>query len=300
VDSNLYNSEIVFKWGKHQNKAGSEISSIFFSPVTSKNISISDISDLGLDDPEYSKILTSPGGYSDVLANLANIYRFSRSFIKSDFYKSTFAELKQLQKKSSELTYPSRALYECHKRMGKLWLEMARRSLQFLFALEPSLNLFVSGYATGSLGADFSGENAWQLQSILTDVCVIYSTFLSSLRNAEANFRFLVSEKMANYKGARVQYFLLAQLIDLNRVLAIIPNYSAGFSNYMSFIDSLKKFSGGRTPSLERLVNQEKSNSTSVKKLAQNYPNLNVLYDFLNNKLKPAMNFIQSGGYISN
>ncbi|MGM0599978.1 MAG: PilW family protein [Candidatus Rifleibacteriota bacterium] len=299
IESNLYNSEIIFKWGKHRNKAGSEICSLFFSPVTPKNISLSDISDIGLDDTAYSKILTSPGGYSDVLANLADIYRFSRAFLNSDFYKTTFAEIKELRNKSAGLSYPSRALYECHKRMGNLWLDVARRSLQFLFALEPSLNLFVSGYSTGTLGADFSGENAWQLQSILTDVCVVYSTFLSSLKNAEANFRFLVSEKMASYKGVRVQYFLLAQVIDLNRVLAILPNYSAGFSRYMGFLASLEKFSKGRTPSLERLINQEKTNSTSAEKLAQNYPNLKLLSDFLNNKLYPAMQFIQSGGCLS-
>jgi hypothetical protein len=103
---------------------------------------------------------------------------------------------------------------------------------------------------------------------------------------------------MADYKGPRTQYHLIAQIIDLNRVIALLPNFPAGYKNYMLLIKYIKEFARNRNPSLERFVNSELENP-GVEGMIKDLPNLQFLHEFFNMKIKPALDYMQSGEYLN-
>jgi hypothetical protein len=248
--------------------------------------------------PELNQIIfNSTGGNPDALNNLAEMAKIAGSFFSSDFYKTSIKKIKELKDEAVSLPYPSRRLYDCHAKMAKTWLELAKVNLQFLFVLEPCLSWLVAN-KNASLGSSLSGANQQNLEKIIRDVSMLFSTFTSSIRQAEANYRFLISEQMAGYEGPRTQYHLLAQIIDLNRVLALLPNFPTGYKNYMKLIDYIKEFARERNPALERFVNSELQNS-GVESMIKDIPNLVLLHDFFNAKVKPAIEYIQSGQYLN-
>ena len=296
AEANLYETDVLFSWGTTR-QAKSEVNAVFFSPVVPKKVDpITSIPMTGSSELNQI-IMNSTGGNPDALNNLAEMAKISGSFFDSDFYKSRIEKINELREKSVNLPYPSRRLYDCHAEMAKLWIEMARANLQFLFLLEPSLSWFVAN-KNASLGSSLSGANQQNLKVIIRDVSLLFSTFTASVRQAEANYRFLISEKMADYKGPRTQYHLIAQIIDLNRVIALLPNFPAGYKNYMLLIKYIKEFARNRNPSLERFVNSELENP-GVEGMIKDLPNLQFLHEFFNMKIKPALDYMQSGEYLN-
>ncbi|KAF1079132.1 MAG: hypothetical protein GQF41_4566 [Candidatus Rifleibacterium amylolyticum] len=296
AEANLYETDVLFSWGTTR-QAKSEVTAVFFSPVVPKKVDpITSIPMTGSSELNQI-IMNSTGGNPDALNNLAEMAKISGSFFDSDFYKSRIEKINELREKSVNLPYPSRRLYDCHAEMAKLWIEMARANLQFLFLLEPSLSWFVAN-KNASLGSSLSGANQQNLKLIIRDVSLLFSTFTASVRQAEANYRFLISEKMADYKGPRTQYHLIAQIIDLNRVIALLPNFPAGYKNYMLLIKYIKEFARNRNPSLERFVNSELENP-GVEGMIKDLPNLQFLHEFFNMKIKPALDYMQSGEYLN-
>jgi len=296
AEANLYETDVLFSWGTTR-QAKSEVTAVFFSPVVPKKVDpITSIPMTGSSELNQI-IMNSTGGNPDALNNLAEMAKISGSFFDSDFYKSRIEKINELREKSVNLPYPSRRLYDCHAEMAKLWIEMARANLQFLFLLEPSLSWFVAN-KNASLGSSLSGANQQNLKVIIRDVSLLFSTFTASVRQAEANYRFLISEKMADYKGPRTQYHLIAQIIDLNRVIALLPNFPAGYKNYMLLIKYIKEFARNRNPSLERFVNSELENP-GVEGMIKDLPNLQFLHEFFNMKIKPALDYMQSGEYLN-
>lgn len=296
AEANLYETDVLFSWGTTR-QAKSEVTAVFFSPVVPKKVDpITSITMTGSSELNQI-IMNSTGGNPDALNNLAEMAKISGSFFDSDFYKSRIEKINELREKSVNLPYPSRRLYDCHAEMAKLWIEMARANLQFLFLLEPSLSWFVAN-KNASLGSSLSGANQQNLKVIIRDVSLLFSTFTASVRQAEANYRFLISEKMADYKGPRTQYHLIAQIIDLNRVIALLPNFPAGYKNYMQLIKYIKEFARNRNPSLERFVNSELENP-GVEGMIKDLPNLQFLHEFFNMKIKPALDYMQSGEYLN-
>lgn len=296
AEANLYETDVLFSWGTTR-QAKSEVNAVFFSPVVPKKVDpITSIPMTGSSELNQI-IMNSTGGNPDALNNLAEMAKISGSFFDSDFYKSRIEKINELREKSVNLPYPSRRLYDCHAEMAKLWIEMARANLQFLFLLEPSLSWFVAN-KNASLGSSLSGANQQNLKVIIRDVSLLFSTFTASVRQAEANYRFLISEKMADYKGPRTQYHLIAQIIDLNRVIALLPNFPAGYKNYMQLIKYIKEFARNRNPSLERFVNSELENP-GVEGMIKDLPNLQFLHEFFNMKIKPALDYMQSGEYLN-
>jgi len=296
AEANLYETDVLFSWGTTR-QAKSEVTAVFFSPVVPKKVDpITSIPMTGSSELNQI-IMNSTGGNPDALNNLAEMAKISGSFFDSDFYKSRIEKINELRERSVNLPYPSRRLYDCHAEMAKLWIEMARANLQFLFLLEPSLSWFVAN-KNASLGSSLSGANQQNLKLIIRDVSLLFSTFTASVRQAEANYRFLISEKMADYKGPRTQYHLIAQIIDLNRVIALLPNFPAGYKNYMLLIKYIKEFARNRNPSLERFVNSELENP-GVEGMIKDLPNLQFLHEFFNMKIKPALDYMQSGEYLN-
>jgi hypothetical protein len=171
---------------------------------------------------------------------------------------------------------------------------MARRSLHFLMSIEPSFTATSTGFDPTSLGDFFGGGNSYRFRNILTDFRLVYEVFVSSMLQARANYQFLTSTAMAKFRGVRHQYQLLVRLIDIYRILCLVPTTPKGLAEYRIFLAQLEAYSTERNPYLKRFVGQERLNAASAGQLAARLPNLKTLEVFFTQKIRPALQFTRT------
>lgn len=292
LESNLYLGNIHFTWNGKRGKGDDQVEVVFFSPGTPKKFTAGTYVTSG-SDASYTAILGSPGGKPKLLQNLGDVYRACRAFMTSDFFSKSFVEIQRLKKLSRNCAFPGKELYDCHYELAGVWYEMARRSLNFLVSTEPAIGAFAGEYAPGSLGTDFDGGPT-KLNAILRDFRLIYETLVSSLLQARANYQFLVTPDMAKYKGIRMQYHLIARVIDLYRVLIVTPTHQYGLAEYRYFLEQLDRFGEGRCPALRRMVAYELDNSDTVDEVVERLPNLKQLDTLFARKMRPVLGFIRN------
>jgi len=292
LESNLYLGNICFTWNGRRGQGDGQVEAIFFSPGTPKKFTAGTYVTSG-SDASYTAILGSPGGKPKVLRNLGDVYRACRAFMTSDFFSRSFVEVKRLKKLSRNCAFPGRTLYNYHYKLAGTWYEMARRSLNFLISTEPAISAFAGEYFPGSLGSDFEGRPT-KLNAILRDFRLIYETLVSSLLQARANYQFLVTPDMAKYKGIRMQYHLIARVMDLYRVLIVTPTHRYGLAEYRHFLEQLDRFGEGRCPALRRMVAYELDNSDTVDDVVERLPNLKQLDTLFARKMRSVLGFIRN------
>ncbi len=291
-ESNLYHGDISFVWDGKRGKGQGVVESLFFSPITPKRISPGSFVDPASSDASYAAILGSVGGSPELLKSLGEVYRACRAFISSDFFVESYNEIQKLKKVSRGCRFPSKELYNCHTRLACVWYEMARRSLNFLLYIEPAMTAFSSRYSPGSLGSEFE-KQSWKLKAIMRDFRLVYETLVSSLLQARANYQFIVSPPLAGYKGIRMQFHLIIRVIDLYRVLMLIPTHPYGLAEYRNFLRQLDAFGKGRSPGLSRMVAFELANSQTFGQVVERLPNMKQLDTLFGQKMRPILGFIR-------
>lgn len=287
LEANLYRGDILLTWDGKRGKGQGRLEALFYSPVTPKRFIPSTFTGGGTT-ASYTEILNLPGGQPEVQRNLADVYAACRTFLESEFYTKTLQKIRTLKQTSRDTPFPSKALYECHYQLAGSWYEMARRSLQFLISVEPTVTAVVQRGLDSSNTAQMH-----QARQIARDFRLIYETLVSSLLQARANYQFLVSPSMARYRGIRLQFHLLLRLLDLYRVLLVTPTYRTGLAEYRQFLRDLDAFGAGRSPALQRLVAYELANSANVDQVVQRLPNLKQLDALFAQKLRPVLSFIR-------
>ncbi|MBI3038338.1 hypothetical protein HYY75_04690 [bacterium] len=296
-EKNLSRETVEFSWkGKDKGQAGNYSNEvILFSPVGRKPNTNTDVLEevAWLSDATYSQILNSSGGSESFLKELGKIYFVSRKYLKSTFLTNSFSKTTKLKATIDSLSSgPSKTLYETHSQLALAWYEIARESFGVIRLLEPSISLVKDNFGDGTLGKTLAADKN-TYQGAFRDFRLIFEVFVGSLRQARAHYQFLLGGNLAQLKGGRIQYLVLLRLIDIYRILAIIPTYPEGLKEYKIFLKELNKFSNGRNPYLKRYVLQEIDFSQSQETLSSKYPNLEGLYDIFE-KIPDILGFIKS------
>ncbi|MBF0408745.1 MAG: type II secretion system protein [Candidatus Riflebacteria bacterium] len=294
-DKNLYNGTINFSWRGKNSPGDFQIDAIFYAPITKKEVNVSAlIDDSGItSNASYVELIGKSGGNNDLVSKIGKLNYIGRSFITSSFLKGALNEIQQLNIKadSAEAASNMSELYQHRSDLAKIWYEVAKQSLHILYYLETTMSFVSSNFSTSNLGPGLSGGYSYLYQSGFRDFDMIYETFVGAMRQYRSNSQSLLTKDLSSQRGIRQQYMIMMKLIDCYRVMAMIKTYPDGMAEYKDFLESLKIYASGRNPSLERFVVQEIDWATTPEELASHYPALTTVFELLQNKLPPLLDF---------
>lgn len=287
---NLLRGSVGFAWAGDRHRGHLQTDAIYFSPQTPKRLSPASLDGGAPETATDASQLGLPAGTAaPVFLSLAECRRLCRGFLDSDDYRRMNQRTRLLQRQIRAQPYPSEARYDAHMALANTQFDLARQALQALMAIEPTLTAFRAGYRGGippQQGSDI-------FRNILRDANLIYQVLHGSLLQARAHYQVLVTPEMAILRGVRQQYLLIMRLIDVYRVVAIMPTQPRGLGEYNGLLLELEDLARGRNPYLERFVANERRVSQRLQTLIDSQPNLRLLHDGVVSRLGPMLGFIR-------
>ncbi|MBF0500915.1 MAG: prepilin-type N-terminal cleavage/methylation domain-containing protein [Candidatus Riflebacteria bacterium] len=295
-DENIYRGGIVFSW-KGKSKPGNCITeNLFFAPASAKKVATTDlISPTALAmNGSYTQFQGYSGGDPKLMQEMGKVAALSGSFVRGSFLANSLSEASSLQDKLNMGSQNLKLVYDYHQKLANLWFEVSRQSFNILYALDPSITYIMDHFSNTSLGGGLTGGNEYLYQSSFRDYRLVYESFVGALRQSRANYQSIVSGDLALQKGNRVQYLGILRLIDIYRVLTVLPSYPSGLAEYQAFLNQLGTFSEGRNPYLSRFVLQEKDFAGDAMQLAAQHPNLQEISRIFGTKFANVLGFIHT------
>lgn len=304
-DRNIHRCSVKFAWNTDVG-GGTLINSCdFFSPVTAKKIDLNNIKSIKNIDariPEevflepkksISEIAALTGENVETILALGRISIVTKDFACSSFFADWKGKIQMLEKKLStvsKLDYSSR--YKYIKSIADAWYLISKNSFQIVICLQPSFDvLLTSGKFSNKTLQKF---NAVGFQQNLFYYRLIYGYFIGSIEHAKYNYYKLLEKDIVKFKGEKFQMQVILKLLDLYRIIAILPNKASGMSDYKKFLKKVKLFSNFRIPSLYRIVLQEEELIKSKNKWLTTFPNLQLINTALYEKMPKILSFIKT------
>ena len=104
----------------------------------------------------------------------------------------------------------------------------------------------------------------------------------------------MLHPELMAYKGGKIQLQLIQKLVDIYRIIAIIPTRSGGMKEYRSFLSRISEVSEGRHPYLYRFAVFERSLLDQPDEWMKRYPNLKGISDVVVKRVPVILDFIKS------
>ncbi|MEW6708419.1 MAG: type II secretion system protein [Candidatus Riflebacteria bacterium] len=268
---NLTRLEVVFEWESNGKKQRFVSSSDFSVPCTAKvaehkiQYTTDEIEKMGalmlFDQPDssFSALVGDNGGNYDVLFRLAKIQTGNEGFLYSKYFIETQEELVKNIDKAKGINFdsPDEATYQFVAKCASTSYEMAREAYRFIRYLQPEIKE-VSGKLTSENLGNFLSENPSNVQRVTSDFKRLYSTFIWSLQVSRYFNEILCLRSMCDFQDRKKQYYNLLRLVNLYRVLLVIPAAeSVNKSQYITFWSHVEDYCSGKNPALHRLAAQE-------------------------------------------
>ena len=302
-DRNLLSCDIDFSWKTPTGSGDFNTSCLYFSPATPRK------SDLGLavnqadvdaripqdvfhqPGKTVPELATDIGENVETILALGRISLVTRDFIQSAFYQKKKAEIGVLRDKLA--VTPGIDLenqFELRKKIAKAWYELGQVCFQIVVYLEPH---FAELQSQGKFGTGAgSGFNPMTFQQDLFHYRIIYEYFAGCIVQARFYFYSLLQSHLVEYKGGKTQIQILQRLMDIYRIVAILPTRPNGMSEYKAFLNRMKEYSDGRNPFLYRMITQELSFLDNKAQWLERFPNLKRIHGTINEKIPGILAFI--------
>lgn len=304
-DRNLLQSNIDFFWNAQAGRGEFNTSMQMFSPVTRKKVDLGlAVDQASVDARIPAEVFASPaktiaeiaadtGENVEVVQALGRVSLVTRDFVTSEYYIRRRNEIRQLKLRldgtpASDLE----SQFELRKTIADNWYEMAKICFQIVAYLEPQFAILeTQGKFQTTTG---SGFNPTTFQQDMFYYRIIFEYFAGSMVQARYYYNTMLTTDLIRYKGGKVQTQLLQKLIDLYRIVAILPTRSGGMYEYKSFLDRIRLFSEGRNPYLNRLAMFERDLLNVPDQWLKRYANLDHLNQIIAVRVPTILSFIKT------
>ncbi|HOT29305.1 MAG TPA: hypothetical protein PLU72_14050 [Candidatus Ozemobacteraceae bacterium] len=303
-DSNLVMCRLGFSWQTQTGKGEFESTCQLFSPAEEKKADLAAaVDEPALDARIPAEVYSRPGKTIPELATeigenvetiraLGRIALLTQDFVDSEGFrrqKEKIAEAKQRLSLTPATSLDTQ--YEYRLTLARLWYDLAKRCFQVVAYLVPAFNeLKQQGRFTAGTG---SGFDPMALQGQLQSYRIIYEHFAGSLIQSRYYYYSLLESDLSQYKGGKRQLQTLQKLMDIYRVVAILPTRPQGAQEYRSFLERMKTLGRGRNPFLVRLVDQELVFVQSPSQWYDRLPNLKRIAAILQDQIPGILGFIR-------
>ena len=303
-DRNLMQGKIDFLWNASTGRGEFNTSMQLFSPVTCKKIDLGMVIDqdavdaripaqvFGRPSQTIAEIAASTGENVETLQALGRIALVTRDFAGSEFYVRRKNQVRQLKLRLSNTPAADYdGQFELRKGIAETWYEIAQICFQLVAYLEPQFAVLqIQGKFKKAIGA---GLNPVTFQQNLFYYRIIYEYFAGSLLQSRYYYNGLLTGNLTRYKGGKVQTQLIAKLVDLYRVIAILPTRPGGMQEYRTFLSRIRTLSEGRNPYLSRFAVFERGLLDKPDEWLKRYPNLDRLHKIIVARIPAILDFIK-------
>ncbi|MEW6708716.1 MAG: prepilin-type N-terminal cleavage/methylation domain-containing protein [Candidatus Riflebacteria bacterium] len=304
-DRNLIGGKVNFVWNTQTGKGNFSTDGLFFSPATVKKTDLSIAIDqasidsripaavFGRADKTLPELAAEIGENVETLQALGRISLISREFLTSNLIKGLKQKVYELESELSGVAASNHyRQYDLRKQIAENLYELAKSCFHATAYLQPHFDeLMLNGKFKDITGTGF---NPITFQQDLFNYRIIYESFAGYLVQSRYYYYSLLQSNLATYKGTRSQQQTIQKLIDLYRIVAIIPSRSTGMQEHKAFVNRLKEWSEGRNPYLYRMLAYEHSLINDKSRWLEKYPNLARVDEIINQKLPPILDFIKT------
>lgn len=302
---NLYQCNLDFQWAAKTGKGQYAVGCSFFSPITPKKC------DLQLQVDEASVDLRIPKEFfnepTQTLVQIANakkstveavtaygrLYLVTQDFITSQYYEKQMKVIANLKQKLASV--PANQLdqiFEVRRSIALAWYDLAKACYQIVVYLEPCFTT-LQNQNTLSLQTGSSFLNPIMVQRALFDYRIIYEYFTGSMEQARYYYYTLAEKDLASLKGGKKELQVLQKLMDLYRIVALLPGKSDGMAQFRSFLTRLEGYADGKNPSLQRMAKQELIYLQDQTLWLEKYPNLKRISAMVKGRVPEILAFIK-------
>jgi len=302
-DRNLVEGKIDFFWNAQTGRGEFNTSMQMFSPVTLKKVDLGLIIDQDAIDARIpgqifgtsqsiAEISASTGENVETLLAFGRIALITRDFVASEYYVKRKNDIRQLRSQLGNTpAIDLERQFELRRRIAETWYDMAKICFQIVAYLEPQYEILqAQGKLTTATGASFNSVS-------YQDMCyyrIIYEYFAGSLVQARYYYNSMLHPELMKYKGGKVQTQLLQKLVDIYRIIAILPTRSEGMQEYRSFLSRIRELSEGRYPYFYRFAAFERGLLDQPDEWMRRYPNLARLHHIIAERVPVILDFIRS------
>ncbi len=305
-DRNLVQSNILLQWQTKTGKGQFDTAIQLFSPVTKKKVSLGVLMDeAAIDSRIPAEVFYKPGKTIGELATeigendktilaLGRISLISRDFATSDSFRNFKNKVKQLKlrvESTPSIDHGKRFLLI--RELAKTWYSMGKNCFQVVAYLEPQFKILQTEGKFGSINSG-TGFNPLSFQQDLFNFRIIFEYFSGCMEHARFHYNQLLAKDLVNYKGGKTQLQIIQKLMDIYRIVAILPTRPGGMAEYKDFLERIRKFSDGRNPFLYRLATFEKLLLNSPTEWKNRYPNLEGIHQMIAVRVPEILAFIKT------
>ncbi|MBU1106952.1 MAG: hypothetical protein KKB51_09820 [Candidatus Riflebacteria bacterium] len=304
-DRNLLQSNIDFFWKSQTGRGEFNTSMQMFSPITAKKVDLGLVVDQASIDVRVpaevfanpaktiAEIAAAAGENVEAIQALGRISLVTRDFVGSDYYIKRRNDIRQLiMRLGNTPTSDLENQFEIRKTIADTWYEMAKICFQVVAYLEPQFEIL---QAQGKFKtATGTGFNPIAFQQDLFYYRIIFEYFAGSMVQARYYYNTMLTSNLIRYKGGKVQTQLLQKLIDLYRIVAILPTRIGGMHEHRTFLDRIRTFSEGKNPYLHRLAVFERGLLDIPDEWLKRHANLDRLNNIIAVRVPTILSFIKT------
>lgn len=303
-DRNLVTARVDLAWEAQTGRGEFNSTCLLFSPATEKKTDLAfAVDEAALDARIPAEVYRKPGQTIPELAAaigenvetvkaLGRIALLTRDFTASDYFRRQKAKIAAAKQKLLQTPAGNLAgQFEHRHAIARHWYDLAKTCFQVVAYLVPQFaELRQQGrFAAGS----GTGFNAVSLQENLQTYGIIYEYFVGSLVQSRYYYYALLQSDLSRYKGGKCQLQTLQKLMDIYRVVAILPTRPQGAQEYRAFLGRMRKLGEGRNPFLVRLVDQELVFLQNPSQWFDRLPNLKRISSIVKDQVPGILGFIR-------
>ncbi|MBF0410149.1 MAG: hypothetical protein HQM10_22585 [Candidatus Riflebacteria bacterium] len=305
AERNLMNCNLEFKWETKTGKGKVTTNCLYFTPITPKLTDLSLLVDEAAIDARIpADFLNQPGrsllelaaekGVSfESLRALGRMAIITEDFVTSDFIDKRKKEVANL--KAALDSTPSDKIdiiYDYRIKIAQSWYSLAKACYQIVAYLQPLFSVIQADITANHIGPNKIGLIRFQQSAYFFRV--MYDYFVGSIIQARYHYYSLLEDKIAAYKGGRIQLQIMEKVFDLYRIAAVIPTRPQGMSEFKSFLSRMDEFADGRNPFLSRMIKQELVYLDTPQLWMKKFPNLERISKQVTEDIPGILNFISN------
>lgn len=171
--------------------------------------------------------------------------------------------------------------------------DLAKACYQIVVYLEPQFAILET-QNSDALKTGGSALNPIMFQEALFNYRIIYEYFSGSIVQTRYYYYTLAEKDLALFKGGKKELQVMQKLMDLYRIVALLPTVPGGMIQYQAFLTRLETFSDGRNPFFQRLVKQELIYLQDQNAWMEKFPNLKRISLVVKDRVPQILAFIKT------
>jgi prepilin-type N-terminal cleavage/methylation domain-containing protein len=311
TDSNMSQVNVEISWKTKVGKGIMPMNCLVYSPVLPKKTSAAFTVDPALLErficrrlflcPPMSMptIVSTYGGDPQTIETYGKLAYGVESLLQSTYYLKTMMLLDKNEKTIQSLmgSPKTKTFYTLVNTVASDNYQIARLAFNSLLTLQPYVEKAINEYDGSHLGPYlWEPKNRHYASSCLKEYMTIANLFVERLFFAKNYYEMLIQKDLAEFQDTRRLQLNLIRVMDLYKILFLIPSSPIQETQFVKFFRHVKEFAGGRNPALVRLAQQTIEFSADKQVLLNRNPNLKPVFEVIG-KLPDYAAFIDPLSY---